>query len=194
MAKVRLHQALSSSATSSHYTIWMKSLVLNGKGLTVYDSNGQIVYRVDNYNSKGRHEVYLMDFKGSILFTILRKKFKWSTFREGYRYSATENHKTPSFLVRKASIIPRSGASFYEASLGLDENKPYCYKIQSSTFKSGCKILDQFGGPVAELERKKATCGVDLGDDVLMMIVEPNIDLSLIMGLVVAYCHINCTI
>lgn len=43
-----------------------------------------------------------------------------------------------------------------------------------------------------QLRRKKASCGVDLGEDVLSMVVEPNIDLSLIMGLVVAYCLINC--
>jgi hypothetical protein len=38
-----------------------------------------------------------------------------------------------------------------------------------------------------QLRRKKSTCGIDLGDDVYTMVVEPNIDLSLIMGVVVAY-------
>lgn len=51
----------------------MKSLVLHGKGCTVFDSNGGIVYRVDNYDRKFSNEVYLMDFRGKVLYTILRK-------------------------------------------------------------------------------------------------------------------------
>ena len=35
------------------FTIWMKSLVFNTNGCTVFDSKGNIIYRVDNYNSKG---------------------------------------------------------------------------------------------------------------------------------------------
>lgn len=76
--KVHPQAPLSASScyTSSRqetFTIWMKSLVLNGNGCTVFDSRGEIVYRVDNYNSKCRDEVYLMDFKGKVVFTILRK-------------------------------------------------------------------------------------------------------------------------
>jgi uncharacterized protein YxjI len=55
------------------FTLWMKSLVLNGKGCTVFDSNGQIAYRVDNYNSNHRDRVDLMDQRGNTLFTILKK-------------------------------------------------------------------------------------------------------------------------
>ena len=72
-------QALHSSATCNFtseqetFTLWMKSLVLNGKGCTVFDSNGQIVYRVDNYSHKCIDEVHLMDQEGNTLFTILRK-------------------------------------------------------------------------------------------------------------------------
>ncbi|KAJ7963357.1 Protein LURP-one-related like [Quillaja saponaria] len=190
----RVHpQALSSSASSyvtsrqETFTIWMKSLVLSGKGCTVFDSNGQIVYRVDNYNCKCRNEVYLMDFTGKILFTIRRTKLKLSRLWEGYRSTSNEIHQQkPGFQVRKTSGIS-VGASSYEVILGLDKNQPCRYKIESWTSKSACKILDQFGGTIAEVKRKKSTCGVDLGNDVLTMVVEPNIDLSLIMGLIVVY-------
>jgi uncharacterized protein YxjI len=60
------------------FTLWMKSLVLNGKGCTVFDSNGQIAYRVDNYNSNHRDQVHLMDQRGNTLFTILKKVSKIS--------------------------------------------------------------------------------------------------------------------
>lgn len=47
-----------------------------------------------------------------------------------------------------------------------------------------CNIFFSF---YFQLRRKKSTCGIDLGDDVFTMVVEPNIDLSQIMGVVVAY-------
>ena len=55
------------------FTVWMKSLVMQGNGCTAYNENGEIVYRVDNYDHKNSNEVYLMDLKGKVLFTILRK-------------------------------------------------------------------------------------------------------------------------
>lgn len=55
------------------YTIWMKSLVANGNGYTVYDSDGKVVYRIDNYDCKCSNEVYLMDLQGNGLCTIFRK-------------------------------------------------------------------------------------------------------------------------
>uniref|UniRef100_A0A2N9J4W9 Uncharacterized protein n=1 Tax=Fagus sylvatica TaxID=28930 RepID=A0A2N9J4W9_FAGSY len=96
------------SSKQETFTIWMKSLILNGKGCTVFDTNGQIVFRVDNYNCKCRNEVYLMDFKGRVLFTILRKRFKLFKFWEGYRSSDTESiKKKPGFQVRKALRISK---------------------------------------------------------------------------------------
>ncbi|XP_054780040.1 protein LURP-one-related 11-like [Prosopis cineraria] len=171
----------------------MKSLILNGNGCTVFNSQGQIAYRVDNYDIRCAHEVFLMDPKGNVLFTILRKRHKFTRVWEGYRYN--NDQKEPNFRVRSSKLgcrVQREGLTTYEVMLGLDKNQPYSHTIESSTGKSSfCKISDQFGGLVAWLKRKKASCGVDLGEDVLSMVVEPNIDLSLIMGLVVAYCLIN---
>jgi translation initiation factor eIF-2B subunit alpha len=56
------------------FTIWMKSLVFNSKGCTVFDSKGNLIYRVDNYDSKSwSNEVYFMDLNGKILFTLRQK-------------------------------------------------------------------------------------------------------------------------
>lgn len=75
-----LHSSTTCHLTSKQetFTLWMKSLVLNGKGCTVFDSNGQIAYRVDNYNCSHRNEVHLMDQKGNVLFTILKKVHKFT--------------------------------------------------------------------------------------------------------------------
>ncbi|KAL3747011.1 hypothetical protein ACJRO7_015883 [Eucalyptus globulus] len=59
------------SPTTSHdrttterevFIVWMKSMIMNGKGCTVFDSSDGIVYRV-----------YLMDSGGNVLFTILKE-------------------------------------------------------------------------------------------------------------------------
>lgn len=50
------------------FTIWMKSLVIQGSGCTAFDENGEIVYRVNNYDSKHSSEVYLMDLHGKLLY------------------------------------------------------------------------------------------------------------------------------
>lgn len=73
MAKIFPQEATSSACKTSKretYTLWMKSLVLHSNGCTVYDSNGEIVYRVDNYDRKGTREVNLMDLQGTVLYTI----------------------------------------------------------------------------------------------------------------------------
>lgn len=62
------------------FTIWMKSLVFNTNGCTVFDSKGKIIYRVDNYNSKSCREVYLMDLSGHVLFTLRRQVYARSIF------------------------------------------------------------------------------------------------------------------
>lgn len=84
--------AVPSSSSSSSYvtsrretfTVWMKSLVMQGNGCTVYNENGEIVYRVDNYDKKCSDEVCLMDLQGKVLFTILRKVFEsWNLWLIG---------------------------------------------------------------------------------------------------------------
>lgn len=56
-------------------TVWQKSLLFNGRGYTVYDnSTGGLIFRVDNYASDWRIEMFLMDSTGNVLFTIKRSR------------------------------------------------------------------------------------------------------------------------
>jgi hypothetical protein len=55
------------------YTVWMKSLVFNGNGCTVYGADGGVAFRVDNYGCRGGREVFLMDRAGKTLIRIQRK-------------------------------------------------------------------------------------------------------------------------
>lgn len=51
----------------------MKSLVFHGNGCTAYNSKGEIVFRVDNYQEKNSTKVYLMDLHGQVLFSIQKQ-------------------------------------------------------------------------------------------------------------------------
>ncbi|MBA0658700.1 hypothetical protein Gotur_025667 [Gossypium turneri] len=184
------------TSTEETFTIWMKSLILSGKGCTVFDSNGRIVYRVDNYNRKYCDEVYLMDSTGKVLFTIRRKKFRLIKFWEGFRtFSGRVNDedKNPGFEVRKSCRILRCD-SICEVIVRLHGDQP-CqhYRIESCPGKSTFKIVDKLGRLITEVKRKQSKSGVSLGEDVLTMVVEPHIDHSLVMGLVVVYSLINGT-
>ncbi|KAJ3699889.1 hypothetical protein LUZ61_003594 [Rhynchospora tenuis] len=174
------------------FTIWMKSLVFNGSGCTVYDSKGSIVYRVDNYNCKCSEKVYLMDISGKVLIEILKKNLLFGKW-EGYRWNDTEMEANSWFKVKKACTIFRRETSFCEFL--NDSGCLMNYTIDGFHKKSSCKIMDTCSGlVVAEVKRKVTKSGVVLGDDVLTLEVEPNIDHSLIMGLVLVYSLMNRSI
>ncbi|CAA7388814.1 unnamed protein product [Spirodela intermedia] len=176
------------------FTIWMKSLVLNGSGCAVYDSGGRLAYRVDNYDSKRDDELFLMDLGGRVLFKILRKK-KLGLFGrwEGYRCTGSQQQEelTPSFrMVRPSGIFTGDGPREVTVFGSGDSCR---YRIEGAVRKSRYKITGVGGELIAELERKRAASGVALGDDVLAMVVEPHSDLSLVMALMVVCSRISHT-
>lgn len=73
MAAAAAGSSQGSSEQPEVFTIWMKSLVLNGSGCTVFDSAGSIVYRVDNYAARRADDVCLMDLAGNVVLQILKK-------------------------------------------------------------------------------------------------------------------------
>ena len=60
-------------AASVVLTVWKKSLLFNCDGFTVYNSNGDLVFRVDNYMNSPRDNIVLMDASGFPLLSIRRK-------------------------------------------------------------------------------------------------------------------------
>lgn len=67
-------------------TVWRKSLVFSCEGFTVIDSDGNLVYRVDNYMGRP-DEITLMDASGKSVFTMRRR-----------RVSPTPSLSLPSFI------------------------------------------------------------------------------------------------
>ncbi|KAI3871177.1 hypothetical protein MKW98_015077 [Papaver atlanticum] len=173
------------------FTIWMKSLVMNSNGCTVFDSNGEIIYRIDNYHKKCSNKVYLMDLSGNILSTILKKRLRMFGRWEGYNgsYISKVDQEKPWFQVRKPFRVLNK--VHYNVSVSMGSSNDSLYTIQRLDSKMGCKILDQAGNVVAEMKQKQSRFGVGLGDDVLTLMVESNVDHSLILGLIVVHGLIN---
>ncbi|EOA32816.1 hypothetical protein CARUB_v10016127mg [Capsella rubella] len=205
---VKIHPDLTTSGageeTSSPYlttekesfTIWMKSLVFNTNGCTVFNSKGRIIYRVDNYNSKSCREVYLMDLSGHVLFTLRRQKFGLFKTWEGYRSSsgtAESTSKLEYFRVKNKvfQISNKDSSSSYRVVAGSCRNdEQYCYKMVNRG--ASLAIEDNSGKLLAEVKRKQSRNGLKLGEDVLTMTVESQVDHSFIVGLVLANSLINC--
>ncbi|KAJ4917940.1 Protein LURP-one-related 2 [Raphanus sativus] len=169
------------------FTIWMRSLVYHSKGCTVFDSKGNLIYRVDNYDSKSCGEVYLMDLYGEVLFEF-QQKFELFKSCEGCNSNGTR------FRLRKNfKISPRGSSSSYKVVMksGKDDIQS-CYKIvnHGSVFT----IEDGSGRLLAEVKKKQSNniTGLYFGEDVLTMVVEPQVDHSFIMGIVIAYGLLKC--
>ncbi|KAI3836368.1 hypothetical protein MKX03_018758 [Papaver bracteatum] len=173
------------------FTIWMKSLVMNSNGCTVFDSNGEIIHRIDNYHKKCSNKVYLMDLKGNVLSTILKKRLRMFGRWEGYNgsYCSKKDQEKPWFQVRKPFRVLNK--VHYHVSVSMGSSNDSLYTIERLDSKMACKILDQAGNIVAEMKQKQSRFGVGLGDDVLTLMVESNIDRSLILGLIVVHGLIN---
>ncbi|XP_049377110.1 protein LURP-one-related 11-like isoform X2 [Solanum stenotomum] len=167
------------------FTIWMKSLIFHGNGCTVFNSKGEIVFRVDNYQESCRDEVCIMDLKGQVLFSIKREKLRVFGRWNGYG-SFGEIKGRPLFQVkRNCDIFSRENVicnfgSCDENNVGIN-----CYKIQQFDRNSSYKVTNSTGQVVAEVKQKQSSRGFGYGEDVLTLEVEPNIDHSLIVAFVI---------
>ncbi|KAI3964962.1 hypothetical protein MKW92_027516 [Papaver armeniacum] len=79
-------------------TVWKKSLLFNCNGYTVFDTKGNLVFRVDNYQS-GKKEIVLMDGIGKSLL-IIRRKVSIYNF-DNWMVFDGETSSSPIFLVKK---------------------------------------------------------------------------------------------
>ncbi|KAJ6308149.1 hypothetical protein OIU76_017844 [Salix suchowensis] len=161
------------------FTIWMKSLLCQTNGCTVFDSDGHVVYRVDNYDKKCRNKVYLMDLRGRVLVTIRRKRLQFFGCWYGYRWDSSANRENPWFQVKKYSRFICMGSFACQVTVGFEK-----YQVEKLASKTEFRIVGIDGDVIAEVRRKQLSSGITLGDDVLTLVVEPHVDHSLIMAIV----------
>ncbi|KAL5053060.1 hypothetical protein RYX36_033742 [Vicia faba] len=185
MAKVYPQEQESTTSSQSHdddqcvsnkrerYTVWMKSLVVHSNGCTVYDSNGNIVYRVDNYDRKGGREVNLMDLKGNVVCTIKKRLLAFRCW-EGHK------EEQPWFQVKRC-FTGKIGCTIKVGSQEL------CIERMSIGKSFGFRMVNKNGGIIAEAKQKHSSSGILLSNDVLTLDLEAGTDHSLIMALVTVY-------
>ncbi|KAJ7944976.1 Protein LURP-one-related like [Quillaja saponaria] len=170
-------------------TVWRKSLVISCKGFTVFDSYGNLVYRVDNYIGRP-DQVTLMDASGNSVLTMRRRRVNlglidsWIVY-EGEAGKHCRTIKTPSCWVKKKVNILHSNPSVIAYVYREASDKRYAYAIQGSYSHRSCKVLDQSKRLVAEIKRKETiTGGISFGIEVFQLIVHPGFDPGFAMGLV----------
>ncbi|GLJ51325.1 hypothetical protein SUGI_1091380 [Cryptomeria japonica] len=173
------------SRSSTHFTVWKKSLLFNGNGFTAFDSLGHLVFRVDNYASNVRNEVILMDDSGQLLLTLRRKKWCFGKRWEAFRGDPVESDK-PAFSLTKSlgfSYKTRANVFVY----GSRQIKQCDYQMEGSLCKASCTILSASGEIIAQIKRKEAKSDIMLGNDVLSLVVEAGVDQVFVMGLLIMF-------
>lgn len=164
-------------------TVWKKSLIFNCDGFTVFDADGRLVYRVDNYVSGNNGEIVLMDACGTCLLTIRRKRLsladRWTVF-DG------EAASNPRFSVRKNVNLLNTKCAAHVSSGGGRSKSELLYEIQGSYSQRCCAVYDGKRRPVAEIKRKEASVkGVEFGNDVFRLVVKPGISAAAAMAIVI---------
>ncbi|CAN8284858.1 unnamed protein product [Cochlearia groenlandica] len=168
------------SKTSVVLTVWKKSLLFNCDGFTVYNSKGDLVFRIDNYMNCPKDNIVLMDSSGLPLLSIRRKKLSlgdcWLVYNK-------ETKRNPIFTTKKNVNILTNRTSLAYVST----KKKLLYNIEGSYGQRSCKILDaERKKTMAEIKRKEAVIGgVAFGKDVFKLVVEPEIETCVAMALTI---------
>ncbi|KAI3716270.1 hypothetical protein L6452_23492 [Arctium lappa] len=174
----------------THLTVMKTSLFFAGDGFTVYDTNGQIVFRVDSYgpDTYDAGELVLMDPNGRCLLTVRRKRPSLHQRWEGFLGERIEGENSkPIFSVRRSSIIGRSNMTVEVFGDRTEE-----YFIEGCFGSRNCTIYDSGKETMAEIRRKvDATTNVMLGKDVFSLILKAGFDGAFAMGLVLVLDQIN---
>ncbi|VVB02627.1 unnamed protein product [Arabis nemorensis] len=163
-------------------TVWKKSLLFNCDGFTVYNANGDLVFRVDNYMNCSKDNIVLMDASGLPLLSIRRKKL---SLGDCWMVYDGETERDPIFTAKKnVSIITNKRRSL----VCVSAKKTILYEIEGSYGQRSCKILDERKNKkkTAEIKRKETVIGgVAFGKDVFKLVVEPEMEPRVAMALTI---------
>ncbi|CAO2182530.1 unnamed protein product [Urochloa humidicola] len=160
-------------------TVWRKSLLFNCRGFTVFDAKGDLAYRVDSYDD-AEPEVVLMDPAGRPAFTVRRKRLSLSG-EQWLIHAGGEEARWPLYAVKRggggksmARVAPCAGAGGGAAAAP--------FEVEGSYGRRRCVVYDGERRAVAEVQPKEAV----VGTDVFRLVVQPGVDVSLAMAVVVA--------
>ncbi|XP_077220616.1 protein LURP-one-related 12-like [Tasmannia lanceolata] len=176
-------------------TVLKTSLFFAGDGFTVYDSKGEVVFRVQSYgpDSRFKEELILTDASGRCILTVRRKRPSLHHRWEGFLGERIEGQK-PMFSVRHSSIIGRSSVTVELYGKDNSNNRPPVeeYQIEGSFSHRCCTFYDSSRNSVAEIKRKVASCAnIVLGKDVFCLCLKPGFDCAFAMGVILVLDQIN---
>jgi len=173
-----------SKVSVTSLTVWKKSLVFGCSGFTVFNSSGNLEFRVDNYPSDPKDEVLLMDAAGRALLTMRRKRLslqnEWQGFPGEFR-----DAQNPLFVVRRASlrISSKNTAEVYVRSSA--KSKKPSYRVEGCYAERSFTLLNSFNEVVAEVKPKQVRSDIRLGGDVFNLTVRPGYNQAFVMGLII---------
>ncbi|KAJ0735873.1 putative tubby-like protein [Helianthus annuus] len=147
-------------------TVWKKSLIFSCDGFTVYNSNGNLAFRVDNYFVKGNREIVLMDALGCSLHTVSHKMLSLADNFLVYDGESVNSR----FSVTKHVNVLNTKSLAYVSIVGSSKNRNKINainEIQGSYAQKFYMVYDDNHRYVAEIWKKEAKGGVALGGDVL---------------------------
>lgn len=179
-----------SNASASSLTVWKKSLVFSCNGYTVFDSSGNLVFRVDNYPSDLKGEVVLMDAAGLAIFTLRRKRMSLQIEWQGF-FGEFQDAQKPLFVIRKASSLLISTKSLAEvymcssAKSNKSKKQQPDYRVEGCYGKRSFTLLNSFNEVVAEVKPKQVRSDIKLGGDVFNLTLQPGCDQAFVMGLII---------
>ncbi|KAJ3702085.1 hypothetical protein LUZ61_005790 [Rhynchospora tenuis] len=187
---------LSSNLCSSspvRLTVWCKSLLFHGDGYTVFDdSDGRIVFRVDNY-APGRwknNDVVLMGPQGHVYLTIRHCK-KILSFSESWKIYRGDRDTYSRMLLKEPllRVTKDAGNLTCTASMtsGIAGSESSGFRLSWSRCEEWSKIhtLASDEQLVAEINRKFSNSKkILLGEDVLTLTVQPGMDQAIVMALI----------
>ncbi|KAG6509376.1 protein LURP-one-related 8-like [Zingiber officinale] len=160
-------------------TVWRKSLLFGCSGFTVFDSKGNLVFRVDVYGS-AVGALVLMDSCGNPLLTLRRRKMSlggtWLIFNG-------EDAVDPVYSVERQVSLRHGGALAHVKPRRLQGGRGY--EIKGSYARRSCRVYDERRRAVAEVRRKEPAGGAAFGGDVFRLVVESDFDACLAMALVI---------
>ncbi|KAL6986321.1 hypothetical protein U1Q18_019688 [Sarracenia purpurea var. burkii] len=180
----------SSGGAWTSLTVWRKSLLLSCKGFTVIDTNGDLVFRVDNYAGR-QEELTLMDGSGKPVLTLCRRRKKlkvladnWLVF-EGEGGDPVSSSKKPICCVRKHFNILQPNVRVLAHVYRGPSDKMCAFMIEGSYARRSCRVVDDSRMVVAEIKRKDAiNGGASFGLDVFHLIIRPEFNPSFAMAIV----------
>ncbi|KAM7263851.1 hypothetical protein ACFE04_001534 [Oxalis oulophora] len=159
-------------------TVWKRSsMSFQGTdGFMVFDKNGTLVFRLDNYSRKSPSSIILMDGDGKALLTLRTQfmQFQWKAYNG-------ENAKK-LFSMRASSY----GKDEAEVFMAAGSTKQADFKVHGSFRSRNCKITTSNGEVAAKIARKRANnTTILLSDDVFSLVVQPGFDSQIIMAFIV---------